>query len=91
MPKMLLQTIQNDTRSVTGANIRKLLLLTEKDNIEHVTGRDIDNIIYEEIYDDDHWKVNVIHELTEVKFGQLEIEGFDDDEREEILRFVCTS
>ena len=77
--------------SVTGANIRKLLLLTKKDKIECVTDKDIDDIIYEAISDDDLWKVDVIHELTDVKFGQLNIEGFDEEECEEILRYVCTS
>ena len=60
--------------------MRKFLLLTKKDTIECITGKAIDNIMYEEICDDDLWKVNVIHELTEVKFGQLDIEGFDDEE-----------
>ena len=91
VPKMLLKCVKNDTRSITGANIRKLLILTKKDNIDSISAKDIDDIEYEEIFNEDLWRVNVIKELTDVKFGQLNIEGFSDDEFKEILHYACTS
>ena len=81
----------NDTRSTTGSNIRKLLLLTGKDNIDDVTVLDIENLVYEEISEDEMWRVGIVQEMTEIKFGQLTIEGFSEDECTEILRFACTS
>ena len=35
--------------------------------------------------------IDVILELTDVKFKQATIDGFTDEEVEEILDFVCTS
>ena len=90
-PKQLLQNIKRDTRSVTGSNIRNILLHTEKDSIEEVTASEIDKLKYHELNKEENWKVDVILELTDVKFKQATIEGFTDDEIGEILDFVCTS
>ena len=91
VPKMLLKCVKNDTRSITGSNIRKLMILTKKDSIESISAKDIENIEFEEISNDDLWRVEVIKELTDVKFGQLNVDGFSDDECNEILHYVCTS
>ena len=91
VPKMLLKCVKNDTRLITGANIRKLLILTKKDNIDSISAKDIDDIEYEEIFSEDLWRSNVIKELTDVKFDQLNVEGFSDEEFKEILHYACTS
>ena len=91
IPKQLLNSIQADTRSITGSNIRRILLLTKKENIDQISDRDIDGIIYAEILEDDKWRVDLIKEVTDVKFGQSTIEGFTLEECEEILQFACTS
>ena len=90
-PKQLLEIIKRDTRSVTGSNLRNIMLLTEKDTIEEINGSEIDKLKYHELNDEETWKVDMILELTDVKFKQATIEGFTDDELEEILEFVCTS
>ena len=89
LPKLLLNCIKSDTRSVTGSNIRRILLLTNKEKIENVTQYDIERIQYAEMADG--WRVPLIQEITDVKFGQLSIDGFSDEECQEILRFACTS
>ena len=68
-----------------------MLLLTKKENIDQISDRDIDGIIYAEILEDDKWRVDIIKEVTDVKFGQSTIEGFTIEECEEILQFACTS
>jgi hypothetical protein len=88
IPKQLLNTIQNDTRSITGSNIRKILLLTSKESIEQITDFDIE-IEYAKMSDENRWRVNIIKEITDVKFGQLTINGFSEEECEEILQFAC--
>ena len=90
-PKLLLQNIKRDTRSVTGSNLRNILLLTDKDSIEELNSSEIDKLRYQELNKEDIWKVDVILELTDVKFKQATIEGFTDEEIEEILDLVCTS
>ena len=65
--------------------------MTKKDDINSVTMEDIENIEYEVIAKNDLWRVEVIKELTDVKFGRLEIDGFTDEECYEILHYTCTS
>ena len=60
IPKELLNSIQKDTRSTTGANIRRILLLTKKENIDQILDTDIDNIEYAKMSDDYIWRVNMI-------------------------------
>ena len=91
LPKQLLISIQRDTRSTTGLNIRRILLLTKKESIEQITDKDVENIEYAKMPDDDMWRVNMIKEVTDVKFGQLTIEGFSTEECEEMLQFACIS
>ena len=66
-------------------------MLTGNDSLEEVTASEIDKLKYHELNDEETWKVDVILELTDVKFKQATIEGFTDDEIGEILDFVCTS
>jgi hypothetical protein len=82
LPKQLLNCIQSDTRSITGSNIRKIL---------QVGYRDIENIEYAKMTDVNCWRVDVIKELTDVKFGQLIVDGFSMEECEEILQYACIS
>ena len=54
IPKQLLNSIQVDKRSITGSNIRRILLLTKKESIDQISDRDIDGIEYGEIPEDDN-------------------------------------
>ena len=91
LPKQLLHFIQNDTRSITGSNIRRILLLTKRTEIDDITVEDIEDIEYAELSEENCWRVNLINEITDIKFGQLEVNGFSQEEYEEILQFACTS
>ena len=89
IPKQLLNSIQYDTRSVTGSNIHRILLLTGKENINQISDTDIENINYADISDENQWRVNLIKEITDVKFDQLSIDGFSREECEEMLQYAC--
>ena len=90
-PKFLLNTILKDTRSVTRRNVRRILALTNKSKVEDITTNDIDNIVYEEMPEGNEWRIDLIKEVTDIKFGQLELDGFKHEECEEILKFACVS
>ena len=36
------------------------------------------------------WRLSVVNELTDVKFGEAEVSGFSREELKVILRHVCT-
>ena len=91
LPKSLLNCIKQDTRSITGSNIRRILRLTNKRSIEEVTNKDIENIKYAEMPDEESWRVGIIREMTDRKFGQMTVDGFSDEECDEMLAYACTS
>ena len=83
--------VKFDVRSTTGYNLRRLMLLLKKRNIENVSKEDYRSIEYNKIEAKDVWKVPFIREITDRKFNQLEVDGFTYEELEEILDFLCTS
>ena len=91
IPKLLLSTIEFDTRSVTGSNLRKIMLLVNKSTIKHLNIRDSDSIHYHKILKEDGWKVGMIKEITDIKFDKMFVDGFSKEELEEILIFIATS
>ena len=91
VPKQLLPFIKNDARSTTGSNLRKILLLTKKNNIDELSKDDVAALHYHEVDPKDGWKIKMIKEITDVKLKQLEVENFTNDELEEIMSFLCTS
>ena len=91
IPKHLLSFIKNDVRSTTGANLRNIMLLTNKHTVDEICKDDIKELKYAPIDEKDTWKVKFIREITDVKFNQLEVEDFSREELDEILEYLCTS
>ena len=85
MLKLLLDTIKYDVRSVTGSNLRKIMFLVNKTNINQLNIHDAQTVQYHKIRPEDTWKVSVLRELTDVKFNNLCLDGFSDEEMEEML------
>ena len=86
---MLLKLIQNDARSTTGLNLRKILLQTDKNKIESLNKDDIFKLQYHLTSPEDRWKENIINELIEARSSQIGIEGFKNEELENMLEFIC--
>ena len=91
VPKQLLAFIKHDVRSITGSNLRNILLLTKKNRIEEFCKDDLKQMKYEEIEENDGWKVKMINEITDIKFHKLEVEDFSVEELDEILLHLCTA
>ena len=66
-------------------------MLTKKAKVDEITNDDIETIDYAAITEENAWRVNLIKEITDKKFKQLEIDGFSEEECEEILQFACVS
>ena len=86
----LLKVVEFDCRSVTGYNLRTILLKSSADSIQelkphHVTAK------YRDIPEGEEFRVGFIREIIEVKNNQLEVTGFEDDELEDILQHLCVS
>ena len=87
---MLLQEAVMDVRSVTGSNLRNIMLLVGKKKVEEVMTEDWNNIEYFKQEDADKWKTSLIWEIIDTKAGVADIPGFDFHELELILHNVCT-
>ena len=88
--KDLLRIVEFDTRSVTGRNLRTILLDTSVQDIrslksEHVTAK------YRDMPINEQYRVDFIKELVDVKKNELEVQGFTYDELEDILQHLCVS
>jgi hypothetical protein len=57
----------------------KILLQTDKLLIENINVNDSKSIEYHNLIESDLWKVTMIRELTDVKFGEARIEKSDED------------
>ena len=83
--------IKNDFQSVTGSNLRKIMLLVNKYNIEDLVPEDAMKIDYCVIEDENVWRIGFVNELTDVKFGESIVDGFTQEELDIILNHVCTT
>ena len=85
----LLKVIESDCRSVTGYNLRSILLKSSADSIQqlkpHLTAK------YRDIPEGEEFRVGFIKEIIDVKNNKLEVTGFTADELEDILQHLCVS
>ena len=91
LPNLLLQTIRKDARSTTGSNLRNILLLTQKHDSAKLVPSDISELEYVPIDEENKWKINMVNELIDVKWGKTCIEDFSTEEIDDILDNICTS
>ena len=87
--KNLFKVVKEDCRSVTGRNLLGIMLLVNKQNVDELVPSDAMNIKYNEIPKEQAWRVGLVKELTDVKFGELSVDGFSRNELNAILDYVC--
>lgn len=87
----LLKTIKHDTSSVTGSNLRNIMILSKKTSIEDLNPTDSDMIKYCSVEEENKWKIEVAKELLEVQSGNLELGNFKFKEVQEMISFICTT
>ena len=90
VPKQLLKFIKRDARSTTGSNLRNILLLTGKDTIDEISRDDTKALKYYECEPENQWKIKMLTELIDVKNNKLTVEGFNHDELDEMVTFLCS-
>ena len=66
------------------------MLLVGKTSVEDVRVEDVDNLEYFKLENDELWKIPQIQEIINVKAGNLEVAGFENDELEILLSHLCT-
>ena len=89
--KMLLKLSKTDVRTTTGRNLRYLMISLGKRSVDEIRAEDIDSLEYNPIQEDQSWRVSIVKELIDVREKECEVQGFTDEELEEIINHVCTS
>ena len=89
--KVLLETIKNYCNSTTGSNLRNIMELVKKDNIEELIVEDAQMIVYKEIPAEESWRIGVVKDIIDIKNKNASLENFTDEDLENMLDFVCTT
>ena len=87
---MLMIEAKKDVRSITGSNFRNIMILMGKSTLEDINLRDVDSLTYFKLEDDEKWKITAIREIVDTKLGLMDIPGFDLEELETLLSYLCT-
>ena len=74
-------------RSLTGANLRRIMLLAGRSSVEDLKN---DDIPYHLVAADDAWKVGMVKELLAITHGDLDVPGLLQTELDYILEYMCT-
>ena len=88
--KYVLEVVSNDVRSVTGKNLHYIKLRSGKTINENITPKE-SFVPYKEVPMGESWRVQFASELLECVNGPLMVDGFQAEELNEILTWICTS
>ena len=89
--KQLFNLVHRDAGSITGRNIRAIKILTKQSDFTNVTKSNVKGIIYAEAPVDADVVSDMIKELTDCKFGCLDIGNLSSEECNDIINFLCTA
>ena len=82
----------NDVRSITGNNLRNILLLNKNLSVHDLEVSDIECLTYQPVPEDSKWKVPFIHDLLNFKHGIVDPPWeMSNDEISELIEVACTS
>ena len=89
--RQLFAIAKSDVRTTTGSNLRNILLQTNLLNVDELQPDTVGQIRYKEILEIDKWRISLIREIIDIKFGAIdEPEGWLLEELQDILNVVCT-
>ena len=92
--RFLTRLVDHDQRTVLGRNLQRILEecdLKEKDISKLTCSLVKKKCRYHEIPAEESWRLDIVDELLSVRMENLCIEGFKENELEEMLRLICTT
>ena len=88
--KALYNSIRYDCRSITGNNLRNIMLLLNVNNIDSINPNSLKEIKYHKASNnEERYRINMVKELIEVKRHNLQVSDFNTSEIDEILDYLC--
>ena len=95
--KFLLATVAADARTITGSNLRSILLNTGVQVVPCQTlGSYIRTKKLQQVPEGEEWKVPLLHSLLEIRSGEFKLvfdyaAPDDNDSVDDLLAHICTS
>ena len=86
----LFNVVKNNVQSITGSNIRNILLLLNKDDLSQVAPSDTLSLTYNQVDKNEQWRIQFLKELIEIKHGNLRID-LEPDEIDLMIADICTT
>ena len=91
-PKHVLRQLyglaSDDVRTVTGQNLRNILLLTKKLHVDQLEPSLVNTLEY---HKEEERDVNLVKEILDLQHGDLVLpDGWSDDELDTMLNLACT-
>ena len=87
----LFNVVRNDCRSITGSNLRRIMLKTNRNSVEEINMNDINNLVYQNTPNGCEWAIIMVKEIVEHNSGLLAVPGFNGLELADISNDVCAS
>ena len=90
--RQLIRITMTNTQSITGRNLRGILLLTKKSRVQDLEEEDVKQLQYHHLEETEQWRIVIIKEVLEMKSGEREVpEDWSWQELEVVLEVACTS
>ena len=87
----LLQTVKTDCRSITGRNLRSIMLFCGKNNPFRTSVRDINGMVYHPTQDQEKWRISIVKELLDIRDHYADGVEWKHDEVLECINYLCTT
>ena len=78
---------KSDVRTVTGSNLRYIMLKSGKPNMEEMLNSKVE-IEYHKMNDEEMWKVGLVKKIIDVLHDEKNV-GLEASELKDILEFLC--
>ena len=89
--KNVFNVVKHDCQSVTGSNLRNIMLMVDKNRITDLDVDDASKISYHEIPQEELWRVDLVNQLVDAMWGECTVEGFSRDELEYMLGYASAA
>ena len=86
--RSVFKSVQLDCRSVTGRNLRNIMLSTNQDVYNDPINVRF-NSPYNEITPGELWRISLLQEILEAKHGNLKVDNFLKKELDELVWYSC--
>ena len=86
--KQILNIVESDVRTVTGRNLRSILILTDKSSVQQLHRSDLEIISY--YGEPEQWRIVSIMEVLQMRDFKMGLpDGWSKEEMQQILEAAC--